>query len=58
MRRADQEIEEEVIERVIVHQIRTRRMRSPHRSHQGAIQGSQVIKNSLKNEKYDMIYDI
>ena len=61
MRRADQEIEEEVTERVIDHQIRTRRMRSPHRNHQGvqgAIQGSQVIKNSLKNEKYDMIYDI
>ena len=58
MRRADQEIEEEVTERVIDHQIRTRRMRSPNRNHQGvqgAIQGSQVIKNSLKNEKYDMI---
>ena len=50
MRRADQEIEEEVRGRVIAHQIRIKRMRNHHQNHQRvqrAIQGGQVIKNSL-----------
>ena len=47
MRRVDQEIEEEVTERVIGQEIG---MKSPHQNHQRvqrAIQGGQVIKNSL-----------
>ena len=47
MRRVDQEIEEEATERVIGQEIG---MKSPHQNHQRvqrAIQGGQVIKNSL-----------